>query len=223
MILIALSLVCAIVDWIAVARDDRRTEYWAKPATLALLLAGFLWISPRPPGALVAIFAVGLAFSLAGDVLLMLPGDRFIGGLVAFLLAHLAYIAAFNLQGPSVNVPGLLLLLLVAAAAWQVLSRLTAAMAAGGRRRLVPPVLAYGIVLSLMTWSALSTLVQPTWPTAASWLAAVGGCLFFFSDTALAWLRFVRPLPGGRPLEMIAYHLAQYALSAAVLLKAGAV
>lgn len=222
MILIVLSLMCAMIDWIAVARDDRRTEYWAKPATLVLLLAGFLWLSPSPPGGLVAAFALGLVFSLAGDVLLMLPGDRFIGGLVAFLLAHLAYIAAFNLGGPSLTLPGLLLLVLVAVAAWQVLSRLTAAMAAGGRRKLILPVVVYGIVLGLMTWSAVSTLLHPAWPRTAAWLAAAGGCLFFFSDTALAWLRFVRPLPGGRPLEMIAYHLAQYALSAAVLLKAGA-
>ncbi len=222
MLFLILSLISAVVDWIAVARDDRRTENWAKPAALVLLLAAFLWLAPRPPHALVTLFAIGLAFSLAGDVFLMVPGDRFIAGLIAFLLAHLAYIAAFNLEGPALTVPGLLLLGLAAAAAWLVLSRLTAAMAAGGRRKLIGPVVVYGIVLSLMTWSAVSTLTRATWSPTAGWLAAIGGCLFFFSDTALAWLRFVRPLPGGRTLEMITYHLAQYALSAAVLLKAAA-
>jgi len=220
MVLMILSLVCAVVDWFAVSRDDRRTEYWAKPATLILLLAGFLWVAPQSGGALTAAFAVGLVFSLAGDVLLMVPGDRFIAGLVAFLLAHLAYIAAFNLAGPVLTAAGLLLALIVGVVAWQVLRRLTSAMAAGGRRKLIPPVLAYGVVLSLMTWSAVTTLLRPDWHGPARWLAAAGGCLFFFSDTALAWLRFVRALPGGRTLEMVTYHLAQYALSAAVLLTA---
>jgi hypothetical protein len=33
----------AVVDWWAVARGDRRTETWAKPATLlALIVAGVL-------------------------------------------------------------------------------------------------------------------------------------------------------------------------------------
>jgi uncharacterized membrane protein YhhN len=34
--------------------------------------------------------------SLTGDVLLMLPGDHFIAGLAAFLLAHGAYLALFR-------------------------------------------------------------------------------------------------------------------------------
>ncbi len=222
MTFIAFSLICAVVNWFAVACRNRRLEYWAKPATLVLLLAGFLWLGPRPPGALAALFAIGLAFSLAGDILLMLPGDRFIAGLVAFLLAHLAYITAFNLEGLLFTTPTLALAVLTAVIAWQVLRRLTSALAASGRRKLIIPVLAYGAILGLMTWSGISTLFRSTWPMPAGWLAAIGGCLFFYSDTALAWLRFVRPLPGGRVLEMITYHLAQYALTAAVLLAARA-
>ncbi|NIW49240.1 MAG: lysoplasmalogenase, partial [Gammaproteobacteria bacterium] len=37
-------------------------------------------------------FLIGLALSLAGDIFLMLPDEKFIAGLVSFLLAHLAYI-----------------------------------------------------------------------------------------------------------------------------------
>ena len=39
-------------------------------------------------------------FSLAGDVLLMLPRDQFVAGLSAFLVAHLCYIAGFWTDGP---------------------------------------------------------------------------------------------------------------------------
>lgn len=38
---------------------------------------------------------LGLCLSLAGDVLLMLPSDRFIQGLAAFLVAHLCYNVGF--------------------------------------------------------------------------------------------------------------------------------
>src|SRR5512136_1237152 len=40
----------------------------------------------------------GLLFSLAGDVFLMLPEDRFIPGLVSFLIAHVFYITAFMIE-----------------------------------------------------------------------------------------------------------------------------
>ena len=40
----------------------------------------------------------GLLFSLVGDVSLMLPNERFIQGLVSFLVAHLCYIVAFTFE-----------------------------------------------------------------------------------------------------------------------------
>src|SRR3989441_7334022 len=81
--------VFAVLDWLAVSRSVRSLEYVAKPATLLALLvyAG----SGHPSPWLVA----ALAFSLLGDVFLMLPADLFLAGLAAFLVAHLAYIGAF--------------------------------------------------------------------------------------------------------------------------------
>jgi YhhN family len=38
----------------------------------------------------------GLICSLAGDVLLMLPSDQFVAGLVSFSIAHFFHIAAFR-------------------------------------------------------------------------------------------------------------------------------
>src|SRR5213080_3500470 len=38
---------------------------------------------------------IGLVFSLAGDVFLMLPRARFVAGLTSFLAAHIAYLFAF--------------------------------------------------------------------------------------------------------------------------------
>jgi hypothetical protein len=41
----------------------------------------------------------------------------------------------------------------------------------------------------------------------------LGGALFYLSDVGIAWNLFVRPLPGDRLLTMVAYHLAQFALT----------
>lgn len=38
---------------------------------------------------------------------------------------------------------------------------------------------------------------------------AVGGMLFFLSDTMLAYDRFVKPIPNGRLWVRITYHLGQ--------------
>ena len=46
-------------------------------------------------GELRAWWVAAIVLSLLGDVFLMLPSDRFVFGLVSFLLAHLAYIGGF--------------------------------------------------------------------------------------------------------------------------------
>ena len=70
--------------------------YLFKPLTMAfILLMAIQAGGPDLSCYKVAIIA-GLVSSLAGDVFLMLPSDRFIPGLVSFLVAHLFYIAAFT-------------------------------------------------------------------------------------------------------------------------------
>ena len=47
-ILIGLASVAALVDWVAVARDDRRVEYAAKPAVLVALTLAAVVVRGRP-------------------------------------------------------------------------------------------------------------------------------------------------------------------------------
>ena len=75
--------------------------YLFKPLTTILILSGAVLTARRQPkGSERArygrLICVGLLCSLAGDVLLMLPRDRFVAGLGAFLLAHVCYIGAFS-------------------------------------------------------------------------------------------------------------------------------
>ena len=96
-----LTAAVAVVDWVAVASDRRRLEYLAKPATLVLLIGVALSLEVAHPRCAPTV-VVALVLSLVGDVLLMLPGAHwFVFGLGAFLVAHLAYVVAFWLDGVS--------------------------------------------------------------------------------------------------------------------------
>ena len=84
----ALLIVAAILaagDWVAVARGIVRLEYACKPGALAALIAVALTLDPAH-GDVRAWFVVALVLSLAGDLFLMLPSDRFVAGLASFLL-----------------------------------------------------------------------------------------------------------------------------------------
>lgn len=213
-----LGLAVAVVDWIAVSRDLRRLEYFAKPAVMLILIAGLLLSGKILPSAIGLLFLAGLLFSLLGDIFLMLPSDCFIAGLLAFLAAHVLYVWAFNLEGLVLTLPSAALAILVGAVAIPILLRIRKGLKATGRLRLWPPVAIYGVVLAATLWSTFCTALRPSWPLTAAAIVSVGGALFFASDALNAWERFVFRFRGSRVLVMVTYHLAQYALSAGVVL-----
>jgi len=208
--LFIIALVIAVVDWVTVAKDWHTVEYVTKPAVMVALL---LWLGLNGGfSGQLAWFAVGLAFSLTGDVFLMLPRDLFIPGLISFLLAHLAYIAGFLAWPPPLNLAALTLLVLVILATSQLYRRVAAGLAASGKASLKAPVLIYSVVISLMLLSALFTLLRPTWLVGPALLASLGALLFFLSDAILAWNKFVAPIRFGRVMNMASYHLGQMLL-----------
>lgn len=204
---LGLALAIAVVDWLATAKAWKALEYFAKPGVMVALLI-WLWQISGMRGPIIW-FAAGLIFSLAGDVFLMLPREQFIAGLISFLLAHLAYLAGFNTTLPPANLASLALLVLVALTGLQIYRRIAAGLAASGNQSLKPPVLVYSSVISLMTFSALLTLVRPEWEALPALLASAGALLFFTSDSFLAWNKFVSPLPYGRLRVIVTYHLGQ--------------
>lgn len=191
------ALVAAPVDWWAVATDRRRVEYVAKPAVLVLLLLTAVALDPADP-AVRAWFVAGLLASLVGDVVLMLPRGPFAGGLAAFLVAHLLYIAGFVVHGTSGAWPLLGLAVAVAGGA-----AVGPGLVRGVRRRdprLVAPVVGYMTAISVMVVLAVGT-GRP--------LAGLGAVLFFASDAVLGWTRFVRGFAHDRVAVHTTYHLGQ--------------
>ncbi len=223
MLILLISVFIAIIDWIAVARQKRTLEIVAKPATL---LALCIWFASYPDARsswVGVLFLIGLVFSLLGDIFLLFAEQHFLKGLIAFLLAHLLYIAAFNSTGPILTLPALLTAVPIVIVALLILRRLIASLKEHGSDAMIVPVCVYALVLSLTLWSASTTLFREDWSPLAGALAAGGGVLFFVSDAAIAWNRFVGPHWGGRLFEIVTYHLAQVGLSAAILISIGAI
>jgi len=208
--LILLALIAAIMDWVAVAKKLKTMEYIFKPAVMVLLLI-WIWLNSGFQGQMLW-FGLGVFFSMLGDIFLMLPKERFIAGLVAFLLAHIFYIVGFGSLPPSIEPASLIIALFIILAIVQIYRRIASGLKASGNEKLKLPVLIYSIVISLMLYSALLTLTQSNWPYTPSILVSIGALLFFLSDTFLAWNKFVKPLPYGRLRVIIMYHLGQILL-----------
>jgi len=214
----AAALFVAVLDWLAVHHERRRAEYVFKPATLVVVVVAAWLVTRGPHDAWMAqFFLPGFVFSLAGDVFLMLPGERFfVPGLVSFLLAHVCYIIGLNPSLPPL--PALIPLVIIAAIGLLLVRGIASGLRRGGQKALLGPVAIYSVVLSLMLFSAWATLFRPEWTFLRRAFVIAGGSLFFASDSMLAWDKFVRLLPGGRTKVMVTYHLAQFALAASIAL-----
>ncbi|HRI18758.1 MAG TPA: lysoplasmalogenase [Burkholderiaceae bacterium] len=177
--------------------------YVFKPATTLLIIA---WAWPRgaEAPAVRRWIRAGLWLSLAGDVFLMWP-QGFLPGLVSFLLAHLAYIAAFTRT-------------LRFAARWQPFA-VYAVIAAGLLSILWPgvpaalqlPVVAYVVCLASMAAQAGTVWLaaRGTASEALARQAAIGGLLFMSSDALLAFNKFHAPLPLASLWILATYWIAQ--------------
>jgi uncharacterized membrane protein YhhN len=219
-----LLLLVAVIDWVAVAKNWKKVEYIAKPAFMLILLGLLALVGGfgSPP---LICFGLGIFFSLAGDVFLMISYARFserwfLPGLAAFLLAHVSYIVGLNTPLPNVSaIWSLGLAIILALTTGRILQRIIAGVRQKGLPQLVRPVSLYGMVITLMLLSAMLTLNTTDWKSSASGLVAMGAILFYFSDVVLAWNKFVNPIKNGRLANMMLYHLGQAALVAGVLIQ----
>ncbi|MGK2949970.1 MAG: lysoplasmalogenase [Acidimicrobiales bacterium] len=206
-LLLALALTVAVVDWIAVSRDNRPLEYVCKPLTMLLLIGVTLALDPSDAlgasgDAVRAWFVVALVLCLLGDVLLMVPRDLFVFGLAAFLLGHIAYVVGLHVDG--VTAPRFLVGIVVVMAAIAVLGTLILrSVRSGPDPGLAGPVVAYMFVISAMVASAVGV---------GRWVGIAGAVSFYVSDAIIAWDRFKEKVPHARVAIMVTYHLGQVGL-----------
>jgi uncharacterized membrane protein YhhN len=135
----------------------------------------------------------------------MLPVDRFVQGLVSFLVAHLCYIAAFVFAGERAAVyawavpPLLLYGGLMMWWLWPALGRMKA------------PVIIYMLVILLMGLTALSRYVVTK--QNGGLLAALGALLFIASDSILAVNKFRGRFRLAQLLILSTYFTAQWLIA----------
>lgn len=213
---LALVLIGALLEAIAVRRNIHRLEFFAKPAVMIFLLI-WLYVSTGLQGRALW-FGVGILFSLIGDVALLSSSDRmFIAGLIAFLLTHVFYLIGFKDELLHFTAWSSILLLFIYVNGLRLLWRIVGAMRLQGQDTLAVPVVVYGLVISLMLYAAMSTMYGPQWKTSAAVLVSGGALLFWISDLILAWNKFVSPIKNGHFFNIIAYHLGQIGLIAGVI------
>lgn len=136
---------------------------------LAVVIACF-----RRRGQPLALIAIALLVSWAGDIFIGMPGDiGFLIGLACFFLAHVTYLVLFLGRLRVRRVP----LLAVGFVVWWIALVVVLAPSLGA---LLVPVAVYGLVLGA---SASAALACTGWVTA-------GGILFLVSDTILAFKLF---------------------------------
>ena len=205
LLLLSLTAVVAVCDWLVVSNNYRSAEYLFKPLVMVFLVAVALSLDPSSDFARVMLI-IGLVFSMVGDICLMLPRDLFIAGLGSFLIAHIFYVVALLSLGVSLQgfLVGVVLMLLVAA----IVGRKIVAGAASTDKALAGPVAAYIAVISLMVASAFGT---------GRFFAIAGALLFGASDSVLGWTRFLNDFPRSRIVVMVTYHLGQAGLVLALI------
>lgn len=209
-LLLVLFLAVAALDWAAVHLGSKRLEYLAKPGCMVFLIGAALTLDPSDGAARAALVAA-LVLSAVGDVFLMLPGrepgsdgpNLFVAGLAAFLLAHVAYVIGFLLDGVELSqmVLGLIPLAFIGVLAARPI---IAGVRSSDEPELAQPVTAYIGVISAMVLLAFGT---------GDVRAMAGALLFAFSDSLIALGRFVRPRDWFPLAVIVTYHLAQALLT----------
>lgn len=202
--LVALFLVLTLVG----EGSQKRWLVWTcKPVASAGFIA--LAVQCGAPGTTYgALILAGLGLSWFGDVALISRKTlHFRLGLVAFLLGHLAYVAAFISIGPD--------------AIWTGVAGIPLCLAAvvvflwlrPNLGKMKGPVLAYVVVITLMVTFAAGTLNDP-----GGAVRVLGAVAFYLSDLGVARDRFVTQGLVNRLVGLPLYYGGQLLLAWSVAL-----
>lgn len=183
--------------------------YWGIKPCIMLSLGVYAWLRL---GSLNSRFAVALMLailaSLAGDVLLMGGDAYFVGGLAAFLLAHVAYIYVFLRSHQNASEPGMLRRRPWLALAFVAYGGLLVMVLWPSLGSLWLPVCVYALVITLMALAALNRW-QRVPHRSFTWVF-LGALLFVVSDSLIALDKFSLEIPWAHGWIMLTYMAAQY-------------
>ncbi len=186
--------------------------YLFKPFTTILILVAALLPGTLLADPYVRAIGLGLLFSLCGDIWLMLPANRFLYGLLSFLLAHLCYMFAFLTGGAASSFPWMVLPFSIIGVI--ILVYLWPSLPPSLRSA----VSIYIAVIVMMVALAASRAIARF--STATISAAIGALLFLVSDALLAIDRFRRPFRLARGAVLGTYFIGQLMIALSVGLMA---
>ncbi|QUM86870.1 lysoplasmalogenase [Moritella sp. 28] len=198
---------CAILHLYGAYQDRKWLFYLFKPVT-TLSIAALCWYLAPGFNDYVWLILLGLLLSTLGDIFLMLPKDRFIPGLLSFLLAHIAYIIAFSIALEltytwSLIFPLAIIAMIYLTLLWSSLAEMKA------------PVLVYMSIIVIMAWVSGERYLSLN--SSASMYAFIGAIVFLFSDATLALDRFKKQFHSAYAVIIVSYYLAQYFIALSVI------
>ena len=198
------ALACIVLTAVLVVgeylRNDRVRAVSKTGAAWAFIIYA-LTLGAWDAGAHGRWVVVGLVLSMVGDVCLLSREKKwFLAGLVAFLLAHVAYVGAFLALG--IQALGTAFAAVaVGGFAWRVWNWLKADVGKLGNA-----VMAYIAVISAMVACAAGSAV---YGGAGRWGLLLAAIVFFASDLCVARDRFVAPGFDNRAIGLPLYFSAQ--------------
>ncbi|MBU3916954.1 lysoplasmalogenase [bacterium] len=187
--------------------DMMPQAFFMKPLTMCLIITIALLTETQAGSNYKNFVLAGLVFSLVGDILLLPSIKQFTPGLLAFLVAHLFYIAAYKtdlktrfsiwILTPLILHGGVLVYLLLPSL-----------------RSMKWLVLIYMGIVLVMSWQIGVKWLQ----TKNNWLllAFVGSLLFIISDTLLAISRFIVKFELASLFIIMTYFCAQLFIALSV-------
>lgn len=196
-----LATVSALAYLAGLWRDWPALRLITKPIPILCLL---LWVLSGARDRYARFIAAGLAFSMAGDVMLEFP-RLFVAGLGAFLCAHISYTGAFLADSRQLRP-----LRALPFVAWLglVYTKLRP-----GLGDITVPVTVYVAAIGIMMWRAAARVGHSGRSRRDEWLALLGAILFGMSDTLIGLDRFHAPIPGVRYPIILLYWAGQLGIS----------
>jgi uncharacterized membrane protein YhhN len=198
----------AVGDWLAIWQGAKIRRRMSKPAA-TIALVGIAAVAGDMAGSARMALVVAVLLCLAGDIALL--GDsqeRFLAGLSAFALAHVAYVVTALLVGVEWPRLALAIPVLVVLLGFQAITRMLDGARRHGGQPMLVAVTAYSLIISAMVVTVAGT---------PSWLAFAGATLFAVSDSLIAYNRFVRPVRRADLPIMVTYHAGQLLLIAGLI------
>jgi uncharacterized membrane protein YhhN len=181
---------------------------WGSPRfqriTKVLLLPPLVWYYGAAAETFLAVVLAAVILGWIGDILLIkIENEAFFkAGLTSFLLGHLLYIPAMLSFAGTVRIPLLIISIIAAIPLGILIQRIVKP-----NKSLRIPVILYGIIIELMSLSALQLMAAR--PEFWGILVFVGSLCFMISDSMLGYFTFRTLSKYGSFFIMFFYMIAQ--------------